>query len=903
MSSIKYLLVMLFSIAVVACGGGGGSSSPAPTYSISGTVSGNATSGVTINLSGASTATTTTATGGTYSFTGLANGSYTVTPSLTGNSFNPTSTAVTVSGANVTGKNFTATAAAATYSISGSAGIAGATITLSGANTGSVTAGTGGAYTISGLLAGSYTVTPSLSGYTFAPTSASVTITNANATATTFVPTAIPVPHSISGTVSPSLSGVTITVTGTANATATSGTGGAYTVTGLYNGSYTLTPSKTGYTFNPVSLSSVAVSGADVSGQNFTGTANSAVQAAVSGAVSGSWKQGVTLTVSGGASGTQSSNASGNYSFTLASGQTYTLTPLLSGYTFSPTSVNVTVPPGSSTAITGNNFVSSPAVASNSISGTLSYAGAKTGGITVRVFNSGCTSQANCQILGATHLASQSGSFSGLAYTIRGLQLGNNSYVVKAGMGTSGTGYPNAWNSGGSVSITTAGSNYPGANITIADKAAPTPVALTGLNVAPGNGGALVVYNPPVDTNGSEIATSYLLTWGTGTNGTGSGSHIFKAQGTNQNVFLLGDPNAINADGTTVASTALANGTAYYFSITPYVGTTPGTAYVTPVAYTIGAVTGGHTVTGTVGYTGTATGPMYIAVHDQGGGGSFAAYGQVIASPSNGGYYSVTGVPAGTWYVAAIIDQNHDGEIDPGDISNANGNGNGPAISLSGTGGTSTQNLTLPSANATVTIGTDHQYDSTNTPTDNYSVNQFLNDGMKHIVAVTLFSGPNVAVPFDMGDGQGQGNFNNYDYIGAPVPSTSDVYQFMVTYSDGTSEVLSGSPTGVLNSFATGLTVTPATGNGTPTLSWTAPTGSGVPTSYLYSVNVYGNTGSWYYPSNSNGMPSTQTSVVYNTDGSGPALSVGTSTTYTFQVSVKDANGYNTATATSHFTP
>jgi hypothetical protein len=66
---------------------------------------------VTITLSGASTATTTTAVGGTYSFTGLANGSYTLTPSLTGYTFSPTSrTGVAVSGANITSQDFTTTA-------------------------------------------------------------------------------------------------------------------------------------------------------------------------------------------------------------------------------------------------------------------------------------------------------------------------------------------------------------------------------------------------------------------------------------------------------------------------------------------------------------------------------------------------------------------------------------------------------------------------------------------------------------------------------------------------------------------------------------------------------------------------------------------------------------------------
>ncbi|HEY6874311.1 MAG TPA: carboxypeptidase regulatory-like domain-containing protein [Geobacteraceae bacterium] len=79
------------------------------TYSISGTVtktSGAPLAGVTMTLSGAGSGTATTGTNGSYSFAGLANGTYTVTPSAAGYRFSPTSKSVTVSGANVAGVNF-----------------------------------------------------------------------------------------------------------------------------------------------------------------------------------------------------------------------------------------------------------------------------------------------------------------------------------------------------------------------------------------------------------------------------------------------------------------------------------------------------------------------------------------------------------------------------------------------------------------------------------------------------------------------------------------------------------------------------------------------------------------------------------------------------------------------------
>ena len=85
---------------------------PPPTYTISGTISPSAGgSGATATLSGAATATTTAGSSGAYTFTGLANGTYVVTPSHTGYTFSPTSQNATINGANVAGINFAAIAA------------------------------------------------------------------------------------------------------------------------------------------------------------------------------------------------------------------------------------------------------------------------------------------------------------------------------------------------------------------------------------------------------------------------------------------------------------------------------------------------------------------------------------------------------------------------------------------------------------------------------------------------------------------------------------------------------------------------------------------------------------------------------------------------------------------------
>ena len=79
------------------------------TFSISGAISPTAGgSGATVSLSGVSSASTTADGSGNYTFTGLSDGAYAVTPSKSGFGFNPTSQSATVNGANVTGVNFTA---------------------------------------------------------------------------------------------------------------------------------------------------------------------------------------------------------------------------------------------------------------------------------------------------------------------------------------------------------------------------------------------------------------------------------------------------------------------------------------------------------------------------------------------------------------------------------------------------------------------------------------------------------------------------------------------------------------------------------------------------------------------------------------------------------------------------
>jgi len=333
----------------------------AGNYSISGTVSGAVQEGVTMALSGTASKTTTTDSDGFYSFTGLINGTYTVTPSKSGYTFEPTSRSVTISGGSVVGKDFVASSTAI-YSISGKVigdTPADVTITLSGNASQVTTTDTAGNYSFTELANGDYLVTPSKAGYTFSPSFTSVSIhgksqTNVNFTAS------VEGTYSISGIITLSgsgLSGVAMTLSGSASKTTTTDSYGFYSFSGLSNGTYTITPSKTGYTFNPSSRI-ITMNNSSVTGADFTASVIPTYN--ISGAVSGDTQADVTITLSGDTSLTTTTNALGNYSFTGLSNGTYTITPSKSGYTFTPLSTNVTI---TGASVPKNNFIASKACA------------------------------------------------------------------------------------------------------------------------------------------------------------------------------------------------------------------------------------------------------------------------------------------------------------------------------------------------------------------------------------------------------------------------------------------------------------------------------------------------------------------------------------------------------------
>src|SRR5438045_2746171 len=149
-----------------------------------------------------------------------------------------------------------------------------------------------------------------------------------------------PPTYTISGTISPIAggSGATVTLSGTGSATSTANSSGAYSFTGLANGSYTVTPSHSGYTFSPASQNAT-VNGADVTGLNFTATAQTntfSISGTITPTAGGS---GATVTLSGAATATATANSSGAYTFNGLAQGNYAIPHIHTGLTFNPRSL------------------------------------------------------------------------------------------------------------------------------------------------------------------------------------------------------------------------------------------------------------------------------------------------------------------------------------------------------------------------------------------------------------------------------------------------------------------------------------------------------------------------------------------------------------------------------------
>jgi hypothetical protein len=155
-----------------------------------------------------------------------------------------------------------------------------------------------------------------------------------------FVANISPSADTISGQVTcagNAMSGVTMTLTGSQNNSAITNGSGYYSFTVTAGGTYLVTPSLSGYAFGPQNQGYSNLNGNPTA--NFTASPGASYTISGQVTLSGSGMKGTTMTLSGSQTGASATDPSGNYSFTVQTGGTYTVTPSLAGFTFSPAGV------------------------------------------------------------------------------------------------------------------------------------------------------------------------------------------------------------------------------------------------------------------------------------------------------------------------------------------------------------------------------------------------------------------------------------------------------------------------------------------------------------------------------------------------------------------------------------
>jgi hypothetical protein len=196
-----------------------------------------------------------------------------------------------------------------------------------------------GSYSFNNVSEGSYVLIPSKAGYGFEPPRIDLKIDGSNISGASFVASAIVLAGTVSGFVS---TGVTITLSGATSGVTTTDASGNYRFGPLTDGEYTLTPTAEHAVFTPLNIS-VSVSSASSTANDFVARGSYIISGHVGGAICG----GVEMTLSGAASmTTQTADRAGrlgNYIFEGLEEGSYTLTPSLAGFQFSPPSMDVLV--------------------------------------------------------------------------------------------------------------------------------------------------------------------------------------------------------------------------------------------------------------------------------------------------------------------------------------------------------------------------------------------------------------------------------------------------------------------------------------------------------------------------------------------------------------------------------
>lgn len=254
-----------------ACGTGG------LTYTVSGYVKDAAATGidgVTISFDGLPSVSTDST--GYWQANNVPSGNYTATPSKAGYDFIPASQDFNVVGANLTLPDFLADPIGASgyVKLAGGQGIAGVTMTFTG-GVPTTSTDANGHWQTGSLADGSYTVTPSKTGYAFTPSNRAFTMAGEDIVVADFTGDSNIASGYVKDGGGAGVANVMMNFTGGLVAVTTDATG-FWQRDAIPNGTYTVTPVKNGWTFNPASRD-FTISNNDQTLGDFTGTGGATI--------------------------------------------------------------------------------------------------------------------------------------------------------------------------------------------------------------------------------------------------------------------------------------------------------------------------------------------------------------------------------------------------------------------------------------------------------------------------------------------------------------------------------------------------------------------------------------------------------------------------------------------------
>ncbi len=690
---------------------------------------------------------------------------------------------------------------------------------------------------------------------TYYVTATSAADPSKTATATIVIPT----PGGVTVTVSPSSATVAAgstrqfyaSVSGTTNTAVTWGivegaAGGSITPTGLYTapdtpGSYRVfaasqaDPSRRGYANVVVTNPNIVV---QVSPTTATVAPNQSTT--FTATVTGTANTAVTWSVMETGGGTVQPTGANTATYTApANSGTYRVMARSAADPSKSATATVTVQPGL-------------------LSGNITYAGAQTGRIYVVARDS-----AGRPLAGTSLTAPGS-------YSLRGIDT-TGTVTVRAFMDVTGTGTDNASTNPSASGSATWSASGATVDLRLTDAAAQTVPQAATPQVYPGDASALVVWPPVQSSAGVEIPDQYVIYWSTTPN----------PSSTN----MVGSRTVAALRGGVAHVTGLTNGTAYYFAVAGFSKGTSGPVSAGSAAVTIGQPSGTATATGYVSSSGFITrGPLYVLASSPTGVRHFVRY----ATPTSSTYFTLPGLTANaTYQITAFMDMAGEDVLSTTDPRTFDAPLSATLTAGSNYLGTAT--LANNAAGRATSLYARQGAQSW------YEIELDLRASTKLPVRASVSSSTcSIGVPsVDLPLVQETPGRHAVSLRTSTQPTPTSCY-ITVTYSDNTTGSIYAPLQGVVTSFATAVTPTGSTTSQTPTFTWSAP--ASPPISYTQNLVVTSQAGAvlWRYT----GMPSNQTSVAYNADGSAsPAtLSAGS---YVWAIEVQDQYGNRSATLTS----